>query len=78
MNKYIVEVGVRVTNAVFIETFEVEADSEEEALEWLEESGQDAIMLSSYVVDEGETMSEEVMACFKKKNRKPLSTTVSH
>lgn len=78
MNKYIIEVGVRVTNAVLIETFEVTAASEEEAMEFIDEGDVDAVMVASYVADEGDTMSEEVLSCYKKKIRKRISKTMSH
>ena len=70
MNKYIVEVAARVTNAIFIEAFEVEADSEEDARELVCDG--EGILLSSFISDEGETMSEEVISCYEKIKRTGL------
>ncbi len=71
MNKYIVEVAARVTNAIFIEAFEVEADSEDDARELVCDG--EGLLLSSFISDEGETMSEEIIACYEKMKRRGLA-----
>ena len=71
MNKYIVEVAARVTNAIFIEAFEVEADSEEDARELVCDG--EGLLLSSFISDEGETMSEEIISCYEKIKRTGLA-----
>jgi len=73
MAKFIVEMAARVTQAVIIETYEVEASSPEEAVDFLGRHDNDAELVASYVSDEGDTLTEEVIACFSKKTRKRVN-----
>ena len=78
MANYPVELAVKVTDAVIIEVYEVEASSPEDAAQWLLLNDEEARLVSSYVSDEGVTMTEEVIACFRKIPRKRLEKVSTH
>ena len=49
MANYLVELAVKVTDAVIIEVYEVEASSPEDAAQWLLLNDEEARLVSSYV-----------------------------